>query len=339
MRILKFLYLATGLALLIAVFIQVDLGEAFTRALDVGWGFTVIVAIYAVAFLIDCLTWQISLLVVPLSATWLYRCWKIRMVGELFNYVLPAGGMGGEPLKAELLKRYYGVGYRDGAASLIRIKTINIMGLAVFLSIGFALMLASDALNTPYKLAAGIGLAAFVLGVSLLFLVQRFRLSSRAATWMQSSRFGARLGSIVAFAHDMDERLVDFYTRHRSRFLAALALSVGNWVTGCLEIYATLWFLGHPIIFTDAWIIEGVVQLTRAASFVIPANIGVLEGGFVLVFAEMMAAPALGLAVVVVRRAREIVWLLAGAVVGLVFSFARPLLDAESSEPDPSDRA
>ena len=32
----------------------------------------------------------------------------------------PAGGMGGEPIKAVLLKKYYGIGSREGTASPIR---------------------------------------------------------------------------------------------------------------------------------------------------------------------------------------------------------------------------
>jgi hypothetical protein len=62
------------------------------------------------------------------------------MVGEAFNYTIPAGGMGGEPVKAVLLKRYFDIDYDDTIASLVMVKTINLIALIGFLSIGFALM-------------------------------------------------------------------------------------------------------------------------------------------------------------------------------------------------------
>ena len=84
-----------------------------------------------------------TLVSVPLDGRWLYRAWKVRMVGEVFNSVVPAAGMGGEPVKAVLLKKYYGVGYRQATASLILAKTINTIALVIFLTVGFALMLSS----------------------------------------------------------------------------------------------------------------------------------------------------------------------------------------------------
>ena len=69
------------------------------------------------------------------------------MVGESFNAVIPAGGMGGEPVKTVMLKTHYGVDYREGTASLILAKTINMIALVIFLIGGFALMTQAQALN------------------------------------------------------------------------------------------------------------------------------------------------------------------------------------------------
>ena len=48
---------------------------------------------------------------------WVYRLWKVRMVGEALNFVLPAASMGGEPVKVVLLKSSHGIGYHEGASS------------------------------------------------------------------------------------------------------------------------------------------------------------------------------------------------------------------------------
>ena len=49
--------------------------------------------------------------------------------------------MGGEPLKAILLKQSYGYGYTDGIASLILTKTINVIALILFLAAGLLFIL------------------------------------------------------------------------------------------------------------------------------------------------------------------------------------------------------
>ncbi len=134
MKVLKILYLLLGLGLLVWVFQGVDLAELWHLVSRVGWGMAVVLGLYFVAFVIDSYTWQLTLLSVPRSLRWLYRTWKVRMVGEVFNSVMPAAGMGGEPVKAVLLKKYYGIGYREGTASLILAKTINMIALAIFLA-------------------------------------------------------------------------------------------------------------------------------------------------------------------------------------------------------------
>ena len=320
MRILKALYVLIGLGLLVLVLSEIDLADVWQRASRIGWGMAVVLALYLGAFVIDTFTWQMALVSIPLNASWLYRFWKVRMVGEVFNSVMPAAGMGGEPVKAVLLKRYYGVAYGEGAVSLILAKTINIISLSVFLAIGFVLILDSVALSANHKLMAGLGLGAFVFGTTLIFAVQRLRASSIAGTWISRWRFARRVEAGLHHVRDMDDRLVRFYTLHRGRFAGAVALAFVNWLMGILEIYYTMIFLGHPLTLAEAWIIESVAQLVRAGTFFIPASIGAQEGAFLLVYAALTGSPTLGIAVALVRRLREVLWIGWGVAVGALFS-------------------
>jgi uncharacterized membrane protein YbhN (UPF0104 family) len=114
--------------------------------------------------------------------------------------------------------------------------------------------------------------------------------------------------------------LIRFYTQNRGRFAAAIALAFLNWAVGAVEIYVAMIFLGHPMSFTDAWIVESVAQLIRSAAFFIPAAVGAQEGAFLLVFSMMTGGPALGVAMALVRRARELFWLLLGAGFGVAYA-------------------
>ena len=320
MRILKALYVLIGVVLLALVLSQIDLAEVWRRASQIGWGMVVVLALYLAAFVIDTFTWQMALVSIPLNASWLYRFWKVRMVGEVFNSVMPAAGMGGEPVKAELLKRYHGIGYGQATVSLILAKTINMIALVVFLAIGFTIMLDSRALSANHKLIAGLGLVAFVAATIFLFAVQRLRASSIAGTWISRWRIARRVEAGLHHIREMDERLVGFYTRHRARFAVAVALAFVNWLIGIFEIYYTMIFLGHPLTLAEAWIIEAVAQLVRAGTFFIPASIGAQEGAFLLVYAALTGSPALGIAVAVVRRLREILWIGWGVALGSLFT-------------------
>lgn len=321
MRHLKFAYLLIGIAILALVVGEIELEEVAALVVRVGWGIAAVVGVYFLAFVIDSFTWQMALTGVPLDAVWLYRMWKVRMVGEVFNTVLPAAGMGGEPVKAVLLKKHYGVGYREGTASLILAKTINMIALVVFLSVGFVLMAYSPALPGSYKSAAGLGLGAFALGIFLFFAIQRLKISSVAGSWIGRRRLGRRIEGLLHHIRDMDDRLAGFYSGHGVRFAGAIGLALVNWLLGAVEIYVTMIFLGRPISLADAWIIESAAQLVRAGTFFIPASIGAQEGVFLLVYGAMTGSPALGAAVAVVRRLREIIWILWGLLLGSIYTF------------------
>ncbi len=102
MRYLKYFFLLIGLALLAVVVSEIEIAQVIKRVSQVGWGITVILGLYLLAFVIDSFTWQMALTAVPLNLAWLYRIWKMRMVGEVFNSILPLANMGGEPVKAVL---------------------------------------------------------------------------------------------------------------------------------------------------------------------------------------------------------------------------------------------
>jgi putative membrane protein len=319
-RVLKVLYLLLGVGLLALVIAEIDLAEVGAQVTRVGFGFAVILAVYLVAFVIDSVTWQMTIPSIPLNGLWAYRVWKLRMVGEAFNTVMPAGGMGGEPVKAALLKKHHSVSYREGTASLILAKTINMISQVIFLIIGFALMIGRAWLPASFETLATAGLAVLGVAVALFFIIQRFGVTGLTGTWLSRWRITRRINDVLHHIHDMDERLIGFYTKARGRFAAALALAFVNWLLGVVEIYVTLVFLGHPVSWADAWIIEASVQLVRTGAFFIPAAIGAQEGAFLLVCGAITGSPSLGFSVSVIRRLREIVWIVWGFALGSLLS-------------------
>ena len=322
MRYFRFFYLLLGAGLLLAVLSEVDIEAVWMQSRGLGWsGLTLVLFIYLVAFLFDTQSWQLALPAVKLSRIWLRRLFVVRMVGEAFNNVTPMAGMGGEPVKAVLLKKFYQVNYGDSVASLILARTTNVIALLVFLTVGFYLLMqAPEFAASPFKTIAATGLGALASGVVLFFLIQRYRLSSIASDWLSRWRVGKVLEGMLHPIYAMDDRLVRFYTRHHARFATALVLALLNWLLGVLEVYVTLLFLGWPVSWQEAWIIESMTQLVRAGTFFIPANLGAQEGVFMLVCGVITGNPNTGLAVALVRRCREVLWIAIGLVLGWSFS-------------------
>ena len=321
-RVLKVLYLALGTVLLVWIIGQVDGDEVWHRLAEIGAaGFALVLILYLAAFTIDSVSWLLTIETAPLSRRWIGRTFAVRMAGEAYNTVLPAAGMGGEPLKAEILNRRYGIGLKEGAASLVMAKTVNLMALVVFLIVGFVLMMRAQALPAWTANVAALGLVALATGTGLFFALQRLQLSSRLAARMARHAWGGRIGDVLHHLEDVDARFARFYARHRGRLAAALALAIANWLLGVAEVYVAMAFLGHPVDWTTAWIIEAAAQMIRAAAFFVPAAIGVQEGTFVFLCAALTGNPALGLAVGAVRRIREVVWIVLG--MGFAWILAR----------------
>ncbi|MFH0344221.1 MAG: flippase-like domain-containing protein [Chromatiales bacterium] len=316
MNLLKPLFLVFGLVLLGLLVRDMDANEILRHVQQVGSaGIGFVIVLYAVTFLADVAGWHLTFESIPLNLRWLQRLYIVRMTGEAFNNITPLGAMGGEPVKAMVLKSRYGVNYRESGASLILAKTVILISLAFFLGLGFLVLIPAEQIQSSYKAVAGIGLAGFGTTITLFFLVQRFRLSSWLGRLAGGSALGYRVEAALRVIHEVEDRLVSFYTERRARFAGALALAFINWLLGVVEIYALMQFLGYPVSFMDAWIIEAMAQLVRAGTSFIPASIGAQEGAIILACSAITADPTLGFALSVIRRVREIVWI--GAGIGL----------------------
>lgn len=325
MKYAKYLFLILGFALLARIAAQVEWQQVYTDLAKVGWrGFALVLALHVVTFWTDVAGWQLTFNSIPLSGLWNARLYAVRQAGEAFNYILPAASVGGEPLKAALLKTHYRVAYREAAATQLLSRTINTIALLIFVAIGFVFLVNSSDFPHSMKWLAAIGLGGVTIGTLFFVLMQWFKLSSVISRRLSRTRFGRWLENVVHIVEEFDEHMVSFYRSNHARFAAALALGFINWVLGALEVYMVLGFIGFPIDFADAWIIEALAQLMRAAAFLIPAAVGVQEGTFLVACRAITGIEATGVAMSVVRRVRELLWVFIGLLLYWTYSTHKP---------------
>jgi uncharacterized membrane protein YbhN (UPF0104 family) len=251
------------------------------------------------------------------------------LVGEAFNRVTPLGAIGSEPIKAVLVKKHYRIGYRETTASLILIQTVANIALVGFLLVGLLLLLTTQVLPVAYQFAASVGMAIFSVLILLFFLVQRYKVFSRIGGWLGQSRLRTRLLTLVELTHDLEERLIAYYTGHRRRFAVAVATAFLSWLLGMLEVYCAFWLLGHKITLITAWVIEANVALMRALLFFVPGHIGTQEGTLVVMSGIITGSPTLGFAVAVIVRCREMMLILWGLALAWYFSLSASGLSDE----------
>lgn len=315
LRSVKLLSLAGGVALFALLLADTDIPAMRGLLAGVGWGFLCVCTIYAVAFLLDTVTWHLTLDPLPLTIRLLYPLWKIRMVGEAFNDILPLGSFGGEPVKAVLAMRTFGLGGHAVAASLVLARTVNTLALVLFLAVGFGLVLQVDTLPSATKWLAGVGLLLLLVGVAGLFAVQRYRLTTIVSARLFGRSLAGRLQRALGHIREVDGRLVHFYRQKLPQFHSALFFALLNWALGAAEVYLIMRLLDYPIGYMDAWIVEAVAQMVRAGAFFVPAAIGIQEGAFVFILGLLIGRPDVGLAAALVRRLRQIFWIAWGLAI------------------------
>jgi len=243
--------------------------------------------------------------------------------------------MGGEPVKAILLKRAHGLGYREGAASLIIAKTVNLLALIAFCAVGLVLLRRTPTLAGGFGAALATGLGLLTLGAAGFYAVQRRRVASRLARWLSRHRLGGGLVRFLEEIEEVDGRLVAFYAGKPGAFAVALALAFGNWLINMAELYLIMWLLGHPVSWGEAWMIETAAQLARAGAFLIPGGLGATEAVMVLILDALAGRPALGLAVALVRRGREVLWIAWGLWLAWLYALSPAEVSSLTLAPAP----
>ena len=335
MKLRNVFFLLIGIGLLAFVISRADIADVGAHLGRIGVaGIAVVLSLSLLVVLCDTSSWAMALPSVRIEGRWLYRLLRVRIAGEAFNAILPAGSLGGEPVKAVILKRQHGIDFRESGASLVIAKTVFLLALIAFAIVGFWLMARSGVLPRPYALAGGTGIAVLCAAVAGFLWVQRRRMTSRVTDWLnRHPRIAGRLEKALVHLEDVDDRFHAFYHRRPGRFAAALGLALGGWLFGMAELYSIMYFLGSPITLGEAWMMESVLQLVRAGTFFIPSSLGASEVGFVVLVGMLAGQPPVGLAAAAVRRGRELVWIAGGLAMSWRFAVTPAQAAAETGRP------
>jgi putative membrane protein len=295
--------LALGLSVLIALIAIEGAGAIAALLAGAGWKLILLVPLQTLPLLLDVLGWRSVILGrIRLPALFLIAC-----IRQAINRLLPVANVGGEIVGIRLLVQQ-GVDGAAAGASIVVELMLSLLAQYVFAAIGVVCLYCRID-NARAVEALVIGLAAGLPPLLLVIVIVRNgrvfhrveQLAKRLLSpWLQDHR-GFDQGARV------DAAVRDTFAA-RARLSRALVWQISGLLAGCSETWLALRWLGHPVGFADALVLESLTQAAKSVLFMVPSALGVQEAGLIgvglLVGLNADAALALSLA----KRMREVLF-------------------------------
>ncbi|MBT3514435.1 MAG: flippase-like domain-containing protein [Nitrospina sp.] len=321
MKYLKLFFLLIGCLLLAWAISTVNLFAVVNLLIKLGYGFLIVLILYGIVTWVDTIAWKNNFKREETRQFSLWSLWCIRQIGEAYNTITPLGTLGGEPIKAQLLKEKHGLSLKQGMASQVIARTTFLIGLILFFIPGIFFTLQSNIIPNEIKGACILSMAILSILIFLFLIFQITGTLGKLARWSSKRPFGKKMNVFLKKLEILDESISSYYRQDIRRAIISVSYAFIGWVIGMAELYVTLYFLGYNLSLTDLWLIEALAQLIRNASFFIPLSIGAQEGGLLLIFTALGLPGTLGITVSFVRRIKELLWVCLGLAIGWGIAF------------------
>jgi putative membrane protein len=299
MKIGAVLALIAGIALAVFVVMHIGVAQVFGAVRSVGlFGFVLILltAMPIIAFL--ALAWRS--VVGPLAPYWVF--FASRQLRDSATDLLPFTNIGGIVIgaRAGILAGIPPIKAYSTAVVDITCETMaQIAFTIVGLLIGFTKLRASADL-AGYVDALILGTALLVPGVIAFVVLQRngSKLASSVAT-----RF---LPKAVAQTEQFTAEIEALYKQPRKLALCSTYHLIA-WLAAAVWLWVMFHLCGADVGFMDCIAIESILSALRSAAIFVPAAVGVQEAGYAALAPVFGAGPEIGLAVSLLKRARDVV--------------------------------
>lgn len=308
------LSIIVGIILFIGVLIYIGPGELVVAFESFSW--ETIAIVIGLAFLqifITIYRWKIVLKSqgddIPLK-----KLISPKIVGFTVSFLTPGLYVGGEPVRAYLLKKQTGVRYSHGFASIIVDKILDFTYPLPFL-IG-ALVYAMFKYDISWE-AVSVFIAVLIglITLLILFYVQTYRgkgFFSGLIVLFRLDRF-TKFGKLVKRMLYFEKLVITFFNHRKALFIQGLMLSLLGGMVIFVQFMVVLNALG-----IEADIVQILVMMVfMILSFLIPipASLGSFEASQVIVFTALGHPASIGVAFTLILRVAEM------AKLGIGFTF------------------
>ena len=253
----------------------------------------------------------------------------VRLASEALHITMPAGFLASDAAHAVLLERQCGVPVRDGLVASIARKWLVMRSHALYIAFGAAVGAAALA-----KVSAGLfGRPGLVWVVAASALVPVATSSAIGAGLLGRSTFSRLHGALAKLPFRRVARWVEATRHHaattdeqvgrlrgeRRSIVLGTAAFLGCWCFESLESFLLLRLVGADVALGGVFAIEAGLSLVRSAAILAPSGLGVVDLGYATVLPFLGADGGAAPAFVILKRAKELVWVIVGyAILGVM---------------------
>jgi putative membrane protein len=305
MRRLGSWLLTAGLLLFLALLVSQGLPAILSTLAAAGWGLLAVAAFHLIPLAIDALAIRV-LYQGGQTHHGLLDAILTRWIGESANSLMPAGQLGGPVFMARYLAQR-GMPMPQSAAVITVSTTLQTFGQILFALLGVLLLgaraggLSEHTLRNMALIASGF-LALQIVG---FYSLQRRGFFSKLLRLVTRLAGSQRWSGLMIQAQAIDAAVQETYSRNGPVAASFLASLVG-WLVGAGEVSLILLFMGHPVSWVTALLLESLGQAVRGAAFAVPGALGVQETGYVLLAPLAGLTPEVALALSLAKRVREL---------------------------------
>jgi len=296
MKIGVILAALAGLALAAWLVFQIGFASVLGAAASVGWGgFAILVAFGLAMFVVLGVAWS-ALMPNGRAQTFIWA----RMVRDSAGEVLPFSQFGGMLIGARALV-LNGLTTPAAFASTTVDLTTEMMAQIAFIAVGIAIFVAKFGIHAGGLPAATLAGVAFVIVGSIAFIVLQRR-GVGLATSLAARLLPAAEQHTQAFGRELE-------TLYESpaRLAVSSFLHLIGWIASGIALWLAIRLIGGNIDIAGAIAIESILCALRSAAVIVPGALGVQEAGYALLLPLFGLPAEMGLAVSLLKRAREIV--------------------------------
>lgn len=311
--------LALGVCVLVAIVLANDVHAIGAALVEGRFAVLAIVGAHLFVTLTAALGWRILLPRAQRPGLW--ASFRLRLIKESVNGLLPVAQVGGDVVRARLAVGP-GLSLRISAASCLVDVIVALACLAIFILGGLAA--AAVVLTDPRldRLALQLAIAGSLVTLCVIA-------AERLGVLKLLDRVTARSEGALGRLSGVGAEVAAMASRKRA-LAASVFWHLASWGLGAVETWIGLRVMGIDASLGEAFVLESLTQGVRAIGFAVPGALGVQEGGYLLICSALGIPPDKAVALSLIRRLRELVLGLAGLS---LWRFKTPPLPEEAPVP------
>ncbi len=288
----------TGLSNLLASFKQFSLFP-FLAYLLIAF-FTMIVAVYRWKVILNAQKFNINF----------WKLFTYKVAGFSLCYITPGALVGGEVLRAYLLKKDK-VPFAKGISSVIIDKFFDLASAAVIMSVGFLVVITFFQISNSFKAVFLLVTVAWVVILSFFLYgsLTRKGFFKHVFRFLQLHKIKS-LAKVEKEIEKTEDNISHFLIHHRTAFRRCIVVSLVLWILMFAEYKIATVAFGYEASFVTVFFIIFMVGFSY--SLPVPGALGVLEAAQASIHKLVGLKASHGVALSLLIRARDIIWTLMG---------------------------